>query len=105
MQEQVKAKAIALLTEGVCDRVLGWKAGEFFYDVTPAVFTSPEQVEREFVFGPFCGANLSKYLIQESRKGGKVGAFLKPCDSYSFAQLLKEHRIWRENAYIVGIPC
>ncbi len=105
MQERIKSRAIALLESGACDRVLGWKAGEFFYDVTPAVFTTPEQVEKEFVWGPFCGANLSKYLIQESRKGGKVAAFLKPCDSYSFVQLLKEHRIWRENTYIVGVPC
>ena len=106
MQERVKAKAIELLESGVCDRVLGWKAGEFFYDVTPAVFTSREEIEKDFVFGPFCGANMSKYLIAESRKdGGKVGAFLKPCDTYSFQQLQKEHRIWRENVYAVGVQC
>ena len=88
MQERVKAKAIELLESGV--RVLGWKAGEFFYDVTPAVFTSREEIEKEFVFGPFCGANMSKYLIAESRKEGRVGVFLKPCDTYSFQQLQKE---------------
>ena len=106
MQERVKAKAIELLEGGVCDRVLGWKAGEFFYDVTPAVFTSREEIEKDFVFGPFCGANMSKYLIAESRKdGGKVGAFLKPCDTCSFQQLQKEHRILRENVYAVGVQC
>lgn len=105
MQERIKAKAIELLEHGVCSRVLGWKAGEFFYDVTPAVFTSREEIERDFVFGPFCGANLSKYLIAESRKGGKVGAFLKPCDTCSFQQLQKEHRILRENVYAVGVQC
>ena len=40
MQELIKAKAIELLENGTVDRVLGWKAGEFFYDLTPAVFTS-----------------------------------------------------------------
>ena len=105
MQERVKAKAIALLESGACDRVLGWKAGEFFYDVTPAVFTSRAEIEKDFVYGPFCGANQSKYLIAESRKGGKVGAFLKPCDTYSFQQLQKEHRILRDNVYAVGIQC
>ena len=74
MPERVKAKAIELLESGV--RVLGWKAGEFFYDVTPAVFTSREEIEKEFVFGPFCGANMSKYLIAESRKEGRVGVFM-----------------------------
>ena len=105
MQERVKAKAIELLESGACGRVLGWKAGEFFYDVTPAVFTSREEIEREFVYGPFCGANLSKYLIAGSRKDGRAAAFLKPCDTYSFQQLQKEHRILRENVYAVGVQC
>ena len=52
MQERIKAKAIELLESGVCGRVLGWKTGEFFYDVTPAVFESREEIERDFVFGP-----------------------------------------------------
>ena len=105
MQQRIKNKAIELLTNGTVDRVLGWKTGEFCYDLTPAVFQTPQEVESELVFGAFAGANLSKYLIAESRKGGKVAAFLKPCDSYSFTQLVKEHRILRENVYIIGIAC
>ena len=105
MQERLKQKAIELLENGTVDRVLGWKTGEFFYDLTPAVFNSREEIEKDFVFNAFAGANLSKYLIAESRKGGKVAAFIKPCDSYSFTQLLKEHRIWRENVYVVGVQC
>ena len=31
--------------------------------------------------------------------------FLKPCDTYSFNQLLTEHRFDREKVYAVGIPC
>ena len=64
-----------------------------------------EEVERDLFTASSPGANLSKYLIAESRKGGKVGVFLKPCDSYSFVQLLKEHRILRENVYAVGVQC
>ena len=105
MQERLKQKAIELLENGTADRILGWKAGEFVYDLTPAVFTTREQIEKDFVFSVFAGANLSKYLIAESRKGGKIAAFIKPCDSYSFQQLLKEHRILRENVYVVGVSC
>ena len=105
MHKRIKEKAISLLQSGEVSRVLGWKKGEFFYDLTPGVFTSAEQVEEEFLFSGFAGANLSKYLIAESRKEGKIAVFLKPCDSYSFQQLLKEHRIRREQVYIVGIPC
>ena len=46
--QRVKEKAIQLLKDGVVDRVIGWKAGEFFYDLTPAVFTSAEEVEKDW---------------------------------------------------------
>ena len=103
--QRVKEKAMELLSSGKVNRVLGWKVGEFFYDLTPAIFQSVEEVEKDFVWSVFSAANLSKYLIAESRKEGKIAAFLKPCDSYSFVQLLKEHRILRENVYIVGVEC
>ena len=105
MQERLKNAAIELLNNGTVDRVLGWKTGEFFYDLTPAVFTSAEELEKGFVYNVFSGANLSKYLIKESRKGGKIAAFLKPCDTYSFVQLVKEHRILRENVHVIGVQC
>ena len=99
-------KAAELLDSGKVNRVLGWKAGEFAYDVTPYVFTSKEDLEADFVFGDFCNANFSKYLVKETRKASeKVLVFLKPCDTYSFNQLLTEHRFDREKVYAVGIPC
>ena len=97
-------KAKQLLQNGTVNRVLGWQKGEFVYDVSPAVFYSEEQL-KNFVYNGFCGANLSKYLIEESKKEGKILVFLKPCDTYSFNQLIKEHRIKRENVYVVGVEC
>lgn len=98
-------RAKELLADGTVNRVMGWKRGEFSYDVTPAVFETAEELEAGFVFDAFCGANVSKYLIRESEKPGKILCFLKPCDSFSFTQLLTEHRIHRENVYAIGIPC
>ena len=98
-------RAKELLADGTVNRVIGWKAGEFDYDITPAVFTCPEQLDEGFLYNDFCQANVSKYLIKESRKEGKMLAFLKPCDTYSFNQLIKEHRIWRDNVYVIGVPC
>ena len=105
-REVLVQKASEMLASGTVDRVLGWKVGEFDYDVTPAVFTSADELEKDFVWGDFCGANFSKYLIKETEKSeSKVLVFLKPCDTYSFNQLLTEHRFDREKAYAVGIPC
>ncbi len=101
----VKEKALELLASGKAQRVLGWKTGEFFYDLTPGVFESAEEVEREFEYGVFAGANLSKYCIAESKKDGVTAVFLKPCDTYSFVQLLKEYKLKREKFYIVGVQC
>ena len=96
MQAAMISRAKELLQGGQVHRVLGWRTGEFVYDVTPAVFETVEELENGFVANDFCGNNLSKYLIKESRKPGKVLVFLKPCDTYSFNQLIKEHRIVRE---------
>ena len=105
-REFLVKKATELLENGTVDRVLGWKRGEFAYDVTPAVFTTADALAKDFVWNDFCGANFSKYLIRETGKSeGKVLVFLKPCDTYSFNQLLTEHRFDREKVYAVGVPC
>lgn len=104
MQEAMINRAKQLLADGTVNRVIGWKRGEFVYDITPAVFETAEEIDAEFIFDDFTQANVSKYLVKESRKDGKILAFLKPCDTYSFNQLVKEHRINRENVYVIGIP-
>lgn len=104
MQERMIAKAKELLQDGTVDRVLGWKVGEFVYDLTPAVFTSVEDLA-DFKYNTFSCANLSKYLVKETKKDGKVLIFVKPCDSYSLQQLIKEHRVDREKVYAVGVEC
>ena len=104
MQEVIREKAASLLRDGTVTRVLAWKRGELGYDVTPAVFTSEDQLS-ELVYNGFCGANMSKYTVKLSHGEGKTAVFLKPCDTYSFNQLLCEHRIIRDNVYVVGIPC
>lgn len=105
-REQLLEKASALLSNGTVSCVLGWAAGEFDYDVTPKVFCSAEELNDGFVFNDFCGANFSKYLVAQTGKcEGKSLVFLKPCDTYSFNQLLTEHRFDREKVYAVGIPC
>ena len=105
-REVLIEKAKELLSNNTVDRVFGWKRGEFDYDVTPALFTSADELQNEFVWNGFCGANFSKYLINETRKSeNKVLVFLKPCDTYSFNQLLTEHRFDRDKVYAIGIPC
>ncbi len=104
-RETLINKAVELLESGTVDRVIGWKTGEFTYDVMPGVFYNVDELS-DFVWGDFCASNLSKYLVSETKKSdGKVLVFLKPCDTYSFNQLLAEHRFDREKVYAVAVPC
>ena len=104
VESKMLERAKALLESGEVARVIGWKKGDFCYDPSPASFESVEELN-DFVYNWFCGANLSKYLIQMSKKEGKTAVFLKPCDTYSFNQLVKEHRINRENVYVIAVEC
>ncbi len=105
-REQLIEKASALLSDGTVQAVFGWQKGEFDYDITPALFDSEDALNKAFVWNDFCGANFSKYLVNHTKKiDGKILVFLKPCDTYSFNQLLTEHRFDREKVYAVGIPC
>ena len=42
MQEAMINRAKQLLADGTVKRVIGWKRGEFAYDITPAVFETAE---------------------------------------------------------------
>jgi ferredoxin len=133
MQEKLIKRAKELLSDGTVQSVIGWRKGLFDEDITPSVFKTAEDLEANFVFNKFCRANLSKYLVKYTREieikksttrvnnamakqrdpnaqdapipNEKILVFLKPGDSHSFTQLLKENRITRDDVYAIGIPC
>lgn len=104
MQEIIN-RTKELLADGTVVRVLGWRIGDLPYNPEPSYFETAEDLEANFVYNGFCGANLSKYMIEGSKLEGKTLVFLKPCDTYSFNQLIKENRVVRDKAYIIGIGC
>ncbi len=104
LENYIIERATMLLNDKTVDRVIGWKKGEFAFDCSPATFNSVEEL-KDFVYNPFCGANLSKYLIAESKKEGKIAVFLKACDTYSFNQLLTEKRIKAECVMPILVGC
>ncbi len=103
MQEMIE-KAKELLANGTVNRVLAFKRGELPYCPEPFFFTLEKELSG-MVYNGFCSANLSKYMIEAGKEEGKTLVFLRPCDTYSFNQLIKEHRVLREKAYIIGVGC
>ena len=53
----IKKRAEELLADGTVNRVIGWKTGDTFYDPTPAIFTSAEELS-ELVYDSFCASSL-----------------------------------------------
>lgn len=104
IQEKIVERAKELLADGTVVAVWGWEKGEMPWDRVPALFTSAEDLEKRFVYDCFCAANVSRYLNGRKAADGKVLALLKPCDSYSFNQMLGEHRMERESVYALGVP-
>lgn len=100
----VRERAQRALATGEVERVFAWRRGEFWYDVTPAVFETAEEVD-ELLWDSFCVANLSKYLSGAARQGRKIGVFVKGCDALAFNQLLQDNRISRDNVLLLGLPC
>ncbi|MFI3324774.1 MAG: 4Fe-4S dicluster domain-containing protein [Clostridia bacterium] len=103
MQELI-TRAKELLADGTVKQVLGWRKGDLAYNPEPFFFTSEESLN-DFVYNGFCGANLSGYMINATKFEGTTLVFLKPCDTYSFNQLIKENRVDRERTYIIGVGC
>ncbi len=108
VSEKVLKRVRELMRDGTVSRVAGWKAGEFFYDCEPAVFDTEESL-KDLVYNRFCAANLSKFMITNdvaaAGQQGKTLVILKSCDTYSFNQLLTEHRLSRDDVYIIGAGC
>ena len=47
MRNKLVERAKELLADGTVTRVIGWKRGDFSYDVTPAVFETAEELEKD----------------------------------------------------------
>ena len=65
MQEMIN-RAKELLSDGTVNRVLGWQSWRYVLRPgPPSYFETAEDLDANFVYNGFCGANLSKYLIEE----------------------------------------
>ena len=82
IKELLVSKINELIDNGTVDRVIGWKAGEFCYDVSPAIFTK-ENLD-ELVYNSFCGANQSKFLV------GAANGCAVPCTECTGTAAAKE---------------
>lgn len=104
IQAQMRKTAKELLESKTVSMVIGWEEGTFWYQSTPVLIRTPEEVDK-LVWNPYCQNNLSKYLLDFRFTEEKIAIFVKGCDARAFNRLLQDNQIEREKAYLIGIPC
>ena len=104
MNDKIRERAKTLLSDGTVQVVFGWEKGNPWYKSTPVFVTKPEDCDR-LIFDDFCYHNLPKYALDYRRFDGKLGVFVKGCDSRSLVTMIQDNQVKREKLYILGIPC
>ena len=105
MQNEMKQMAKDMLDKGTANCVIAWRKGDFPEYPEPSFFTKADDVEQNMVYNKHCSSNLSKYIIKANKEYEKTLIFLKPCDSFSYNQLLKEHLVDKNKTRAIGICC
>lgn len=93
-----------LLETGTVHMVIGFAPGSLPGRTTPVFISNPGDVE-QLTWGPFCTANLVKYLLEHRRPDGKTAVVVKGCDSRGIVRLLQDNQVLREEIHVLGIPC
>lgn len=121
IQREIQKRAGNWLDRGEIRYFLGFEAGHNSRVARPVFLRNPEEVDK-LVWGPTCVNNLACYLSHEKKKmkkeggGGKkgeqgeeyekpVGIVVKPCDSKTLVELMKENILDRRELRIVGVSC
>ena len=101
LREQLITEAKKLLTEGQVKCLIGYRLAREPYRTTPIIIQRPEEAER-LVWNSACVNNLARYLIEAPHPAAIMA---KGCDSRSIVELIQEHKLERDQVYVLGMPC
>jgi ferredoxin len=114
IQASLQAQAAELLASGQAAEVIGWEAGRFANQTTPAFIRKPEDATR-LVYSPYCVNTLGKYALEESvlvrdaasgaNNGQKIAVCVRGCDSRGINRMLADNQLEREDVFLIGLPC
>ena len=111
----IRDYASQLLSESRVSCVIGYERSPRGR-LRPAFIYTPEDASR-LVWNPDCTHNLTVYLSEKIRDGGRapgkkpdqnpasIGIVVKPCDSRAIQVQLAEAQIRREQVHIIGVTC
>jgi len=103
-QKLMREKAAALINAGTVAYVIGWR-GTRFPDKTAIFFAKDTSEADQFVWNEYTIPLTSKYLMDDRWPEGKIGVFVRGCDSKAINRMLRDNQIERDNLYLIGLPC
>jgi formate dehydrogenase (coenzyme F420) beta subunit len=99
------------LEKGEIKYFIGYEKAPYSSIARPAFIYDPADVDR-LVLGPACVDNLTRYVVDEMQlkpKRGEtpdlrpIGVVVKPCDSKTLVELIKENIVPRDRVRVVGV--
>ncbi len=113
MEDKIRQQAEQWLESGEVKYVIGYEQSDNSLMARPVFVRAPEDVER-LVWSPYCVNKLTRFIKDEVKYKTKlceepdtrpIGIVVKPCDSKTIIELLKEHQLERERVKIIGLTC
>ena len=111
LEKELQARVREWLENGEIKYFIGYEKAPNSSIARPVFIFDPSNVEK-LVLGPACVDNLTRYVVDEMKikpKRGEepdlrpVGVVVKPCDSKSLVELIKENIVPRDRVRIVGV--
>lgn len=111
IEQEIQKHAQDWLKNGDIKYFIGYEQGENSIIARPIFIDKSKDVKR-LIWSPGCIHNLTRYLIDEIKKKPKkgeepdnrpIGIVVKPCDSKTIVELIKENILPRERVKIVGV--
>ncbi|PWR72432.1 Coenzyme F420 hydrogenase/dehydrogenase, beta subunit C-terminal domain [Methanospirillum stamsii] len=96
-----------LLSRGFVDAVCTLEKGEDLYDPRPVLITDPDKLLKT-KGSLYCGTILTADWIMQttaSNPGIKIGAVVKGCDAKAIIELIKRHKLDRNDLFLIGLNC
>lgn len=113
MEEEIRALAKQWLEDGEIKYFIGYERSSGHGVGRPVFVHDPSDVEK-LIWDPTCSNNLCRYAVDEVQtepsRGEEpdlraVGIILKPCDSRTMVELVKENVITRDRVKMIGVRC
>ncbi len=109
-QDQLRERVRNLLKSGEIRAFIGYRSGLRPSEAVVTFASEPGEAD-ELILNEFCGLGLGRYALDRARAAEEeveeppLGVLAKGCDELALQRLMCDHRVLREDLYIIGMSC